>query len=171
MTRNRKGKAKDEPEPIVRHGWTIYPHPALLEQLDVLEAEVLKRGADSDPGKVFAWALDSIFDRIPSDPKAAYFRHGGMMGKDYTGWFRDKGFRGRFRLFFRYSADSKEIVVGWINDDESKRTRGSKNDAYAVFKKRLDEGNPPNDWAELLEEAKAPGLVARVMAKRRGREG
>jgi toxin YhaV len=146
---------------ITVNGWTIYPHPALLEQMEALEAEVTRRGADSDAGKVFKWALQSVFEDIPRDPTNPYYRHGGMMGKNYTGWFRDK-YAQRFRLFFRYNSDAKEIVAAWVNDEQSKRTRGAKNDVYAVFKKRLDSGNPPNAWAELREEAKAPGLVDRL---------
>ena len=68
----------------------------------------------------------------------------------------------RFRLFFRYDSKAKVIVYAWVNDDDSKRTYGSKTDAYAVFKKMLDKGNPPDDWEALLKVAKHPASVARL---------
>jgi len=164
------GKRTVDAEAFVRNGWTILPHAALLEQLDVLVAQVTRRGPDSEAGKVLKWALQSIFEDIPRDPENSYYRHGGMMGKAYTGWFRDK-YAGRFRLFFRYNRDTKEIIPAWINDENTKRTRGAKNDAYAVFKRRLDSGNPPNDWNELREEVSDPTLFQRLLAimdRRRG---
>jgi len=32
---------------------------------------------------------------------------------------------------------------------------GSDTDAYHVFRKMLDDGNPPDDWNDLLKESKA----------------
>jgi toxin YhaV len=34
------------------------------------------------------------------------------------------------------------------------RKAGSRNDPYAVFLRRLEAGDPPDDWAELLAAAK-----------------
>jgi toxin YhaV len=45
------------------------------------------------------------------------------------------------------------IVLGWVNDQQSKRAYGSKSDAYRVFQAMLASGHPPNDWDELLQEA------------------
>ena len=43
------------------------------------------------------------------------------------------------------------LVFGWVNDDQTKRAYDSKTDAYRVFRKMLDSGNPPDDWEALLE--------------------
>ncbi|MBB5716893.1 hypothetical protein FHS94_003765 [Sphingomonas aerophila] len=58
---------------------------------------------------------------------------------------------GRFRLFFRYDSRAMVIIFAWVNDETTLRTYGSKSDAYAVFKGMLDKGNPPDDWAALLQ--------------------
>jgi toxin YhaV len=42
------------------------------------------------------------------------------------------------------------------------RTYRSKTDAYAVFAKMLDEGNPPNTWAELVKAAGAKASMKRL---------
>jgi toxin YhaV len=153
---------KEEPT-IEVNGWKIYPHPAIIDQLERLEAEVVKRGDQSEAAKVFKWAVQSIFEDLPRDPTLACYRQGGTLGKEHTGWFRDK-YAGRFRLFFRYDLARKEIIPAWVNDSDTQRTRGAKNDAYAVFKRMLDEGNPPTAWAQLREEAKAPTVIERVKA-------
>lgn len=152
------------------NGWTIYPHPQLLDQLDRLEKEVQKRGSKCGAAKVFKWALDSIFQDIPADPTSRQFRQGRTLGKEYTGWMRDK-YAGRFRLFFRYDLEAREIIPAWINDEESLRTRGKKWDAYAVFRKMLDDGNPPNEWGELRKEASDPEAVQRLEEMRKRNRG
>jgi toxin YhaV len=143
------------------NGWTIYPHPQLLDQLDALEKEVLKRGTKCGAAKVLKWALNSIFEDIPADPTNRQFRQGRTLGKEYTGWLRDK-YAGRFRLFFRFNLEDREIIPSWINDEQTLRTRGKKWDAYTVFRKMLDEGNPPNEWNELREEASDPKTIERL---------
>lgn len=42
----------------------------------------------------------------------------------------------------------------WVNDEQSKRAYGSDTDAYEVFKKMLQNGNPPDSWDKLLAEVK-----------------
>lgn len=42
----------------------------------------------------------------------------------------------------------------WVNDQKLKRAYESKTDAYKVFEKMLDNGNPPDDWDSLLLAAK-----------------
>ena len=90
------------------------------------------------------------FDRIPSDPTSDRYRLGETLGPDNKHWFRDKFGNGRFRLFFRYDTRSKVIIYAWVNDDTNLREYDSKTDAYAVFAKMLENGNPPNSWADLL---------------------
>ena len=75
------------------------------------------------------------------------------MGDDHKHWFRAKFFQ-QYRLFFRYHAPSKVIVLAWVNDEDTKRAYESGDDAYRVFRKMLASGHPPDDWSQLLKEAK-----------------
>lgn len=94
-----------------------------------------------------------MFETIPADPSNPSFVLGNTLSKKHSGWYRAK-FQQQYRLFFRYSTADKTIVFGWVNDDETKRAYGKKTDAYEVFKKRLEKGNPPTTWKELNSEAK-----------------
>jgi toxin YhaV len=153
------------------NGWTLYAHPLFLDQLDRLtkavESEKHKnpdtyRGGNN--AKLLASIKEIAFERIPADPTDKRYRQGSTLGDEYKHWFRDKFGNGRFRLFFRYDSKAKLIIYAWVNDDDSKRTYGSKNDAYAVFKKMLDAGNPPDGWDKLLSQCSADQL-AEVISK------
>lgn len=50
------------------------------------------------------------------------------------------------------------IVFAWVNDEEPKRAFESSDDAYRVFRKMLESGHPPDDWNQLLAEARAEGV-------------
>lgn len=164
--RSKKPLAR-EPEltPLVKHGWTLYAHPIILEQIDKLEARVR---ADGNPNggsaKVLAWITKAFFDEIPQDPTLAVYRQGDALGKGKTHWFRDK-YAGRFRLFFRYNSAARVIIYGWVNDENTLREYDSKTDAYAVFKAMLGKGQPPNDWDGLLKEASAPAAAKLLKRK------
>jgi toxin YhaV len=162
-SRGRKsGKTPLPEQPIVKNGWTLFAHPLLLDQLDTLERNAGKeRNPQGDATKVLAWLTRAIFDEIPQDPTLAGYRQGHTLGKGNTHWFRDK-YAGRFRLFFRYDSKSKIIIFAWVNDENTLRTRGAKNDAYAVFKDMLDDGNPPTKWAELLKTSSTDENVRRL---------
>src|SRR5690554_6298585 len=152
-----------EPEPLVIHGWTVFAHPLFLEQVDALarQVEVLAR---KDPvgyvrknaSKRLAAITRLAFDVIPQDPTRREYRQGGTLGDDHKHWFRAKFFQ-QYRLFFRYQAPSKVIVFAWVNNEEIKRAYESSDDAYRVFRKMLESGHPPDDWNQLLVEARAEG--------------
>jgi toxin YhaV len=89
---------------------------------------------------------------IPQDPSRKEFQQGSTLGNEYRHWRRAKFFQ-QYRLFFRFHSHSKVIVLGWVNDQLSKRAYGSKSDAYRVFQAMLTRGQPPDDWEELLLEA------------------
>lgn len=148
--------------PVVKNGWTLYAHPLLLDQLDTLARKAAKEAnPQGDATKVLAWLARAIFDEIPQDPALAGYRQGHTLGKGNTHWFRDK-YAGRFRLFFRYDSRSKVVIFAWVNDENTLRTRGAKNDAYAVFKDMLDDGNPPTKWADLLKTCSTDENVRRL---------
>lgn len=146
--------------PLVINGWTIFAHPLFLDQVESLiqQVEVLKR---KDPAgyqkknatKRLAAIAKLAFEVIPQDPGRAEYRQGDTLGEDHKHWFRAKFFQ-QYRLFFRYHDASKVIVYAWVNDEGTKRAYESSDDAYRVFRKMLESGHPPDDWASLLAEAR-----------------
>lgn len=161
-----KGKTGDKlapPElPLVKHGWALFAHPLLLDQLDTLARNAEKeRNPQGNATKVLAWLTRAIFDEIPQDPTSKDYRQGHTLGKGNTHWFRDK-YAGQFRLFFRFDSRSKVIIFAWANDEKTLRARESKDDAYAVFRRMLGAGNPPNEWADLLDDCSKPNVVGRL---------
>jgi toxin YhaV len=145
----------------ITNGWHLFAHPLFLAQLEKLTVAVEKL-QQSDPvgyqktanAKLLAALRQLVFETIPSDPTRADYRQGGTLGSDRKHWFRAKFGNGRFRLFFRFDSKAKIIIFAWVNDETKLRTYGSKTDAYAVFRKMLDEGNPPDSWSALLDASK-----------------
>ena len=159
------------------NGWTVYAHPLFLDQLETMIASVEKARKKDPKGykkkraaKLLAAVLKVAFEDIPSDPTRDVYRQGSTLGEDYKHWFRAK-FLQQFRLFFRYqqSASAKLIVVAWVNDASTLRAYESANDAYAVFRKMLDRGNPPDTWNELLSAASSGESRRRLSRSTRGR--
>lgn len=93
------------------------------------------------------------FEIIPQNPARPEYRQGATLGDDHKHWFRAKFFQ-QYRLFFRYHQESKIIVYAWVNDESTKLAYGSDADACRVFQRMLKNGNPPDDWLNLLAEAK-----------------
>lgn len=146
--------------PLTINGWKIYAHSLFLNQFEELIATVenlRQKNSDTYHSKNATKRLAAIaklaFEVIPLDPTRPEYRQGKTLGKDYKHWFRAKFFQ-QYRLFFRYHQSSKIIVYAWVNDRQSKRAYGSKTDAYKIFGKMLDDGNPPDDWDSLLLAAK-----------------
>jgi toxin YhaV len=159
------------------NGWTIYAHPLFLDQLETMSAAVEKARKKDPKGykrkraaKLLAAVLKVAFEDIPGDPTRDVYRQGGTLGGEYKHWFRAK-FLQQFRLFFRYqqSADAKIIVLSWVNDDSTLRAYESANDAYAVFRKMLDRGNPPDTWKELVAVAASDDAKRRLSRSKRRR--
>jgi len=156
-----------KPVPLVIRGWTVFAHPLFLAQIEVLARQV-ESIKQKDPNgymkknasKRLAAITKLAFDVIPEDPARPEYRQGGTLGEDHKHWFRAKLFQ-QYRLFFRYHAPSKMIVFAWVNDEDTKRARESGDDAYRVFRKMLESGHPPDDWAQLLAEARAEGQCQR----------
>lgn len=143
-----------------RHDWKLYRAGAFAETLDALEAEVARLAAErpadfaSHPkAKLLARIRDLIFEEIPRDPNAHVYRLGNTLGAAHRHWRRAK-FLQRFRLFFRFDSASRVIIYAWVNDENTLRKAGSRTDPYAVFMRRLDEGNPPDSWRDLLKDAR-----------------
>ena len=153
--------SSDHPTPLVIHGWTVFSHPLFLAQLEALVDQV-EAFRQKDPvgyvkknaSKRLAAITKLAFDVIPQDPTRPEYRQGGTLGDEHKHWFRAKFFQ-QCRLFFRYHAPSKVIVFAWVNDEDTKRAYESGDDAYRVFRKMLHSGHPPDDWDQLLAEARA----------------
>jgi toxin YhaV len=156
--------------PVLINGWAIYAHPLFLGQLETLIAQVEKARAKDGKGykkkraaKLLAAVLKIAFEDIPGDPARDIYRQGDTLGGEYKHWFRAK-FLQQFRLFFRYqrSAGGGIIILTWVNDDNTLRAYESDTDAYIVFRKMLQNGNPPDSWPSLLKEASSPEALGRL---------
>ena len=151
----------EKPELLNIHGWSIFAHPLFLAQMEdlVQQVEVFKKKdptgyTKKNASKRLAAISKLAFDIIPQDPTKPEYRQGGTLREDRKHWFRAKFFQ-QYRLFFRYHAAAKIIVLAWVNDENTKRAYERTNDAYKVFSKMLENGNPPNDWNQLLNQARS----------------
>lgn len=141
------------------NGWKVLFHPEFRQQLDALKAATIDAKIKhpssyegSTPVKLLATITHLFSVVIPTDPANPAFNQGKTLGDGASHWKRAK-FNQQFRMFFRYDARSKIIVIAWVNDENTKRAYGSKTDAYKVFRKMLESGHPPNNWDQLLKEA------------------
>jgi toxin YhaV len=149
--------------PLVLHGWTVFAHPLFLIQIEAL-AQQVEALRQKDPvgyvrknaSKRLAAITKLAFDVIPQDPARPGYRQGSTLGGEFKHWFRAKFFQ-QYRLFFRYHATSRVIVLVWGDDEDSKRAYYSSDDAYLVFRKMLESGHPPDDWSQLLAEVRSEG--------------
>jgi toxin YhaV len=141
------------------HGWEIYAHSLFLDQLEELAVQV-QHLKEKDPynykkknaSKRLAAILKLAYEVFPKDPTLPDYRQGNTLGKDKIHWFLAKFFQ-QYRLFFRYHLE-KIIVIVWVNDGKTKRAYNSKKDAYRVFEKMLNNGNPPDSWIDLMKQSK-----------------
>ena len=138
------------------NGWKLYKHPAfgmvlekLAQEVGVLSDEVK---ASHPKAKLLKRILEVILTEIPQDPSSSKYLQGNTIGTTYRHWYRAK-FLQRYRLFFRFDSKHKIIIYAWLNDESTLRKSGSKTDPYTVFRKRLIQGTPPNDWEHLLRES------------------
>ena len=149
------------PAPLAVHGWSVFAHPLLLAQLEALARQVEFAWLKDPTGYVrknaskrLAAITTLAFDVIPQDPMKPEYRQGKALGEEHRHWFRARFFQ-QYRLFFRFHAPSRVIVFAWVNDENSKRTYESSDDAYRVFGKMLESGHPPDDWNQLLSAVMA----------------
>lgn len=170
-TRRLKVRWRCSPVMLQRHGWRLFGHPLLLDQLDKLIVAA-ERARRSDPAgwqgnanvKLLATLRDLMLDRVPRDPLAAAFRQGNTLGPAHRHWLRARFGGNRFRLFFRAASASRTVVYAWVNDRDTLRKAGATTDPYAVFARMLAQGNPPDDWPELLAAAQDPAVAQRFAA-------
>ena len=144
---------------IQRHGWILLFHACVSAQLQKLHAAA-ERAKQQDPNgfdanvRLFNALSKLIFEAVPSDPNREEYRQGNTMGPAFRHWRMAKIGR-RFRLFFRFDSKSKIIIFAWVNDENTLRSSGSKNDPYAVFQRMLEKDHPPDDWATLVSASRS----------------
>jgi toxin YhaV len=171
-----KGKRKtklppaDSAQTLTVNGWTVFAHPLFLDQLETPLFDVEKvRQKDStgykqkNASKRLAALAKLAFEVIPQDPTRGEYLQGGTLDGEHTHWFRAKCFQ-QYRLFFRYHAPSKLIVLAWVNDEGALRAYESSSDAYRVFRKMLESGHPPDDWEQFPVEGKRAGTRLQQLA-------
>ncbi|MSP87571.1 MAG: toxin YhaV [Alphaproteobacteria bacterium] len=142
------------------NGWTLLFHDAIIGQIEILAAAT-RRARKAAPQryrtnanvKLLAALAKLILEDIPGDPGRPEYRQGNTLGPGCRHWFRAKFF-GRFRLFFRYDSRAHLIVFAWVNDEHSLRQHGGRSDPYALFRRMLDSGNPPDDWQALVQRSR-----------------
>ncbi len=146
---------------VVANGWSLFLHPLFHEQLTQLREEVQKLRQKDPVGyinknasKRLAAVTRLMYEIVPQDPGRPEYRQGLSLGSEHKHWFRAKFFQ-QYRLFFRFHTSAKIIVYAWVNDETTLRAYNSKEDAYLVFKKMLDSGNPPGSWEALLAQSQA----------------
>jgi toxin YhaV len=144
---------------LVESPWLVLGHSAFMTQLDRYKQEAMRAQSrvnddwvKTTAGKKIAALRQQVFVRVPRNPSDFEFRLGNALGPNYRNWFRAK-FLQQFRLFFRFSSQSKIIVYGWVNNSDTLRAYGSTSDAYLVFRRMLESGQVPNTWDELIAEA------------------
>jgi toxin YhaV len=144
--------------------WTIYAHPLFLDQLESLirqTEQARKRNPEDYRRKRCAKLLAAVarlaFEKIPEDPTRDIYFQGTSLGEDYKHWYRAKFFQ-QYRLYFRYHTARKIILYAWVNDEDTRRADGSATDAYSVFRRMLDSGNPPDDWNRLKAACDAAAI-------------
>jgi toxin YhaV len=155
-----------------RNGWRLYAHAAFgdaFESLTDTVEDLKKKQAESYEGhpkaKLLKRILDLILEEVPRDPNAVEYRLGNTLGPTHRHWRRAK-FLGRFRLFYRFSTARKAVVYAWVNDEATLRKIGSRSDPYAIFNKRLRDGDPPDEWDDLFRRAEARSGALRRRVER-----
>ncbi len=138
------------------NGWWLRYHPYFVAQLQDLICEVERHKSknsltyrEKTATKRLLAIKRLIFKNIPANPASDEFCGGGALGESRRFWRRAKFYQ-QYRLFFRYRESVKIIIYAWVNDENTKRAYGSQRDAYRVFAKMLNTGNPPDDWDALM---------------------
>jgi len=140
--------------------WDLFYFRLFHERLTQLERDV-QTLVDVDPqaftshpkAKLLRAVYDSITCTVPENPDHDEFRLGKALG-EYSNWRRVKhGLPQRYRLFFKFASAQRKIIYAWLNDENTLRKEGDKNDVYEVFKRLLRRGEVPDSIDELLRQA------------------
>ena len=142
--------------------WKVYYFEIFYAQYTRLISDVLEI-KKKDPQnykshkktKLLARVRSVIRDQISVDPTSRIFNLGSYLPKQYRAYKRAKsGLPNRYRLFFRYKQEDGQIIIIWMNNEDTLRKKGDKNDVYNFFLKMLETGNVPSQWEILVAQSK-----------------
>ncbi len=155
----------ETPTPRASHGWQIWfgelfdaRWRALRDRVRCLKLELDQNDFAVHPEvKLFAALVHIVHETVPRDPEHSDFRLGKTLGDRFTSWRRGKrhGLPDRMRLFFKFSSSHKVVVFVWLNDADTLRKEGATSDPYAVFRRMLEGGKPPDDFDALMKAVKS----------------
>jgi len=143
---------------LIRYGWEILFFRSFYNTYVELIAEV-KTLRQKDPDgfkthpktKLLASIQKAIKEDVPANPLDKKFMLGNTLSKKYKEWRRVKhGLPPRYRMFFRFRSQNKNIIFAWLNHEGCLRKSGDRNDVYSVFKKMLDNGEIPRNYKDLI---------------------
>ena len=104
---------------LVANGWTVYAHPAFLDQFEELVSEVdslKERNPDTwemkNASKRLAAVIRLFEVVIPADPTAKHFRLGETLGNTNAVWFRAKFFNSIACFFYFIAQKRSSFSVG-----------------------------------------------------------
>lgn len=147
--------------------WQSFLHIHFFARLQALEAE-LERMRKKCPEKLKGHplvrlyvAIIEVMRHIMADPTHEKYLLGNTLGTEHRDWRRAKeGLPPRYRLFFKFFSEHREIYFGWINDSHSLRKDGAKTDCYVVFRRMLDRSDVPSTRDELHDgSTPAPDML------------
>ncbi|MBU4471389.1 MAG: type II toxin-antitoxin system YhaV family toxin [Desulfobacteraceae bacterium] len=148
---------------MLKNNWKISWLPPFKDRFYGLVAHIkdLKEkdpiGYKTHPDTKLLKSIVNVIEDIADNPFHKKFNLGKTLGKKYTHWRRAKNsLPKRYRLFFRADTKLKIIILCWINDDNTLRKSGDKNDVYIVFKQMLIEETIPDDMDQLIKRAENP---------------
>jgi toxin YhaV len=132
--------------------WRKYYHTFFVEVMQAMYDSIIKMKMtspksymNSPQAKLFASIIESV-DYVSEDPTKKEFFLGNTLGKKHRDWRRAKRhLPPRYRLFFKYFVENKDVYFAWINDTYTLRKEGSKTDVYYVFKSMLNRGDIPSE--------------------------
>jgi toxin YhaV len=148
-----------------KNGWNLFQFKPFAQRLKTLTQDVASL-AKSDPTgykqhpktKLLASVYRSISEAVPTNPADPVFRLGHTLGKSHGNWRRvKKGLPQRYRLFFMFASNPLQVIIyAWLNDEDTLRKEGSRNDVYEVFKRMLERGEVPSTIDELIQGSANP---------------
>jgi toxin YhaV len=130
---------------------------ALAQQVEAFKQKDPAGYVKKNASKRLAAVTKLAFDVIPQDPARRGIPARRHLGDRTTSTGSGQSSSSSTACSFRFHAPSKVIVLAWVNDEETKRAYERSDDAYRVFRKMLESGHPPDDWSQLLAEARAEG--------------
>lgn len=137
--------------------WQKYCYTLLYYRLEILRRAVFHL-REKDPenyarhptAKLFVSVIRAL-DDAAQDPTLPKFELGKPLGPEHTAWRRIKQLLPpRYRLFFRFSSQERQVIFVWLNDERTLRKAGASSDVYNVFKRMLEKGDVPSRLKELL---------------------